>query len=469
MMSEIPPESFKILPNILHGVIITDSRGHILFMNQACEKILGYKMDEISGKHIQMLYGDEEMMPFKQIMDECIKGNDLFGRWHAVHKNGKKVWLDVRARLLPDKTGDQNICLISLCDIGKLKFTEKRLKKSMAVSDAIFDTSLDAMITINEKAIIKSVNKSTEKMFGYSEDELVGNNVKMLIPFPYNIHHDNYIRNYLKTGEKKIIDRRREIQGLKKDGTIFPIDLGVTEVVWEGNRIFTGVIRDLSSRRVLEQRLIEIGNEERRRIGRDLHDGLGQMLTGIRMLTENLARKLQANALPAAGEVQEIAEMLKEADQYTRTLSRGMVQIDIDKVGLNAAIQNLCKQTTKMTGTKCFITGDNEIEIENHTMAIHIYRIIQEAISNAVKHGKAGNITVRLSRNMYHTSVSIDDDGTGFDPAEKEIQGIGLQIMNYRAAMMGGVFEIIRTDEATTRVRCIIPNNMNQFKSIIKA
>jgi two-component system, LuxR family, sensor kinase FixL len=141
--------------------------------------------------------------------------------------------------------------------------------------------------------------------------------------------------------------------------------------------------------------LLEIGNEERRRIGRDLQDGLGQMLSGIKILTENLARKLQANVLPAAGEVQEISEMLRKADQFTRTLSRGMVQVDLEKRGLNAAIQNLCKQTIKMTETKCFITGDYDIEIENHTMAIHIYRIIQKAISNAVKHEKAKNITVR--------------------------------------------------------------------------
>lgn len=462
-MSNQSDNNFNILSSILHGVIVTNKRGHIISWNKACEKILGYKFDEISGKPIRMLYGDDETMPFKKIMQECIEGNDIHRRWHAIHKTGKRLWIDIRAKIMTDKAGNFDTCIISICDIGKLIFTQKRLEKSMAISQAIFDTSLDAMITINEKTQIELVNRSAESMFGYNQNELIGKNVNMLLPFPFNVNHDKYLLNYLETGKSKIMNSRMKTQGLKKDGTIFPIDIGISEVIWGGNRIIAGVIRDLSTQRELEQNLVEIGNEERRKIGRDLHDGLGQMLTGIRMLAESLARKLQANALPAAGEVQEIADMIKQADQFTRELSRGMVQVDVERRGLSVAIQNLCDQTSKMTGVECSFFEHSEIEVENHTMALHIYRIIQESINNAIKHGRPKTVIVRLSQNMHHTSISIHDDGIGFDPEGQDNSGMGLQIMKYRAGLMGGVLETVRTEDNMTLVRCIIPNNMEHF------
>lgn len=462
-MSHLSTYSINILDNILHGVIVTDTSGHILYWNDACKRILGYNTDEIIGKPIRILYDDDETMPFKKILKDCIEGSGVHGRWHALHKNGRSIWLDIRARIHTDITDAPEMCVISICDISKLKFTEQRLQNKRVISQAIFDTSLDAIITIDKSGRIESLNRTAETMFGYSEKELLGENIKVLMPFPYNINHDKYLKNYLKTGEKKILDSRREVHAMKKDGTIFPIDLGVTEIIIEGKRTFAGVIRDLSAQRELEKQLIERGNEERRKIGRELHDGLGQMLTGIRLLTESLTRKLQANALPGAEEVKEISEMITEADQYARSISQGMVQVDVEKRGLSVAIQNLCKQTTKYAGIECTMMESNEIKIENHTMAVHIYRIIQEAISNAIKHGKAHKVIIRLSQNKYHTSISIDDDGEGFNPDEIENKGIGLQIMKYRVGIMGGIFEIARTEEKMTRIQCIIPNNMSQF------
>lgn len=441
---------------------MTDLRGHIIYWNKACEKIFGYKEEEIIGKPVRMLY-DDNTVPFKEILVRCIEDDFVAGRWHGRHKDGSLVWLDIRSKVLNDDDGNQELCVLSVCDIEKLKTAESELRENRALAEAVLDASVDAIITINERGEIRSFNRAASKMFGYDQEEVIGKNVKILMPFPHNENHDSYISNYLRTGEKKIIGKGREVRGLKKEGIVFPIELAVSEVTWEGNRIFAGIIKDLSVRRDLEKRILEIGNEERRRIGRDLHDGLGQMLTGIRMISENLARKLKANGVPGAEEVQEISDMIKEADEYTRTLSRDMVQVDLEKKGLSVALQNTCERVEKMAGIACKYIESGDIEIDNHTLALHLYRIVQEGLNNVIKHADAKNIQVRISKNDQHISLIIDDDGRGFDMNEAQFQGSGIQIMKYRAGIMGGILEIVRTEEDLTRIRCIVPNNLEQF------
>lgn len=452
-----------LLESILHGVLMTDLQGHIIYWNKACEEIFGYSEEEILGKPVRMLYDDSNAITFKEVLARSIKRNFVVGRWHGRHRDGSLIWLDIRSKVLNDDDGNQDVCVLSVCDIEKLKTAESELKENRALAEAVLDASVDAIITINEHGKILSFNRAASKMFGYDEEEVIGKNVKILMPFPHNENHDKYINNYLSTGEKKIIGKGREVQGLKKEGTVFPIELAVSKVRWEGNRIFAGIIKDLSVRHDLEKRILEFGNEERRRIGRDLHDGLGQMLTGIRMISENLARKLKANGVPGADEVQEISSMIKEADEYTRTLSRDMIQVDLEKNGLSVALQNTCERVEKMTGIACEYIESGDIEIENHTLALHLYRIVQEGLNNVIKHANAKNIQVRFSKNNQHISLIIDDDGRGFDINEAQFQGSGIQIMKYRAGIMGGILEIARTEENKTRIRCIIPNNLEQF------
>jgi len=465
MIPDLSKNHLNILQSILHGILMTDLRGHIIYWNSACADIFGYREEEIIGKSIRILYDDDDVLPFKEILAQSLKGDVISGRWHGRHKNTSRIWLDIRLKVLSDKSENQEFSVISVCNIEKLKTTESELKEKMAIAESILDTSVDAIITINVKGKILSFNRAATDMFGYHEDEVLGRDINMLMPIPFSEKHDSYMRNYLETGEKKIIGKGREVQGLKKNGRIFPIDLAVSEVTWEGNRIFAGIVRDLTARRELERRLLEIGNEERRRIGRELHDGLGQMLTGIRLVSENLARKLKVNEVPGAGEVQEISDMIKNADDYARTLSRGMVEVDLEKKGLAVALQNLCCQTEKMSGINCSYMETGNIDVGNHSMALHIYRIVQESMNNAFRHADAKNIQVRLSGNVHHLSITVDDDGKGFDTEKVVENGTGIQIMKYRAGIMGGVLEIVRINENLTRVRCIIPYSSTHFNN----
>lgn len=458
MFSDSIKKQLTILDSILHGVILTDLRGHIIYWNKANEIILGYQKEEILGKPIRILYDDD--LPFKTILKRSFKGKPIHGRWHAKHKLGNRIWLDVRFNMIDDSPQAQSFCVITICDIRKLKTTEHRLRRNTAISQAIFDTSREAMITFGETGNILTCNQTAIRLFKYRKDELLGKNAAELLPFPHNISQTDYLVNNLKTGEEKLIRQGRESQGIRKDGSLFPIEISMDKINLEGQVIYATIIRDISDRREMEKKVLEAGDAERKRIGREMHDGLGQMLTGIRMLSESLARKLRANAVPGADEVQEISDLVKEADEYTRVLSRGMVQVDVEKKGLSVALQNLCDRVSKVNGIACEYRETGSGEIDDDKTAVHLYRIAQEAISNAVKHAEADTIKVRLTSNKERTVMIIDDDGIGFCPEEQEkgvMQGAGLQIMKYRATVLGGILELVRTQDAITRVRCIIP------------
>jgi two-component system, LuxR family, sensor kinase FixL len=473
------PYPFKILESVLHGVAVTDLTGHVLFWNKSAERILGYPNSEVVNKPADMFHTEDET-PLSDILRQCRKGEKIDQSWFATHRDGTKVWLDLRLKVVCDPEKGSGMCMISMYDIEEQKFAEYRLQKNIAMTHAIFDTMVDALITVDENDEILSVNKSATEMFGYQEDELTGVNVSILMPFPHNIHHNDYMKTYRETGNAGIIGKRRELQGIRKDGSIFPIEMAVSEVKRDDEHIYAGIIKDISDRRMLEKKILETSDNERRKIGRELHDGLGQMLTGVRMLADSLARRLEANALPGADEVKEIAGMIRDADEYARILARGMVVVDIEHHGLNYSLENLCKRASRLTGVTVAFEETGNTEIAHESMSLHLYRIAQESVSNAIKHGKARNVKIRLSSNPHHTSLIIDDDGIGFDDESgiglklnksnsevikwlKDQPGAGLHIMQHRAQMIGGILEIGRTEDDRTRVRCVVPNNLEHF------
>src|SRR5690606_33902293 len=146
--------------------------------------------------------------------------------------------------------------------------------------------------------------------------EVAGRNVSVLMPEPYRSEHDGYLAAYRETGRRRIIGIGREVVGRRRDGSTFPMDLAVSEGALPTRRLFTGVVRDISERRELEQEVLRVAEEERRRIGQDLHDGLGQALTGTALIARGLARQLRGAAPPppaeAADEVEEVARLVKE-------------------------------------------------------------------------------------------------------------------------------------------------------------
>lgn len=461
MSSQIKIEEIKILESILHGIMVTDMQGHIIYCNPANVKIFGYNKSDIDGMSIRTLHDEDDNMTFRSLMNKIRDHKPILMRWHGIKKNGERVWLDIRASRIKGKSDESDSCVISLHKIDQLKDTELELSKNKAFAEAILDSTADAIISINEEGEIIQSNEAAVEMFGYSREELGNRNVKILLPLSDTYNVDYYLGKIRVKEGRKIPADKKETEGLRKDGNSFPVELSVSEVTWDGRKIYTAIIKDLTNRRKLERRILEISNEERKKIGSELHDGLGQMLTGIRLQTEYTARKLKANDDPGADEVREIADLLQDADEEARLIAKGMVATDIEQKGLSGAIKSLCEKIQKSSGVQCLSHLAGEIDnIQDHTIALNLFRIIQEAANNAVKHSGAKNIQIELSINP-HLTLKVEDDGEGFEPDQEDAFGSGIPIMHHRARVLGGELSIQRKNEERTVLQCSFPNLMS--------
>ena len=341
----------------------------------------------------------------------------------------------------------------------RLPFIERRVgirETRQREYAALFKTTVDGIIIIDSSGRIESFNSAASSIFGYASEEVIGKNVSMLMPSPHREQHDSYLSNYLTTGQAKIIGIGREVSGRRKDGSLFPMDLAVSEVRKHNDVFFTGVVRDITERRRLEHEVLRISEQERRRIGQDLHDGLGQMLTGIGLICQNLARQLSAKDSPHAEDLHEITDLIREADAMARNLARGLVQVELEGDGLKAALRTLCQNAERFFDVTCSLDISGELTLGDSGAASNLYRIAQEAISNAVKHGRASEIKVTVRRSGTMLELVIDDNGIGFPKTLSEDRGMGVDIMGYRARVIGGMLSIRAHPKGGTTVRCVV-------------
>ena len=319
---------------------------------------------------------------------------------------------------------------------------EQKLRESEARARSILKTTVDAIITIDERGNVKTFNRAAEELFQYSSSDVIGKNVHMLMPQPYRREHDGYMENYQKSGNAKIIGIGREVTGKRKDGTTFPMYLAVSEVNVNGNRLYTGIIRDITEQRRLEQEVLRISEHERHRIGQDLHDGLGQMLTGITLINKNIAASLKEENHPLAGDVHEITDLVKEADEYARNLSRNLIPVELDSSGLVTALERLTVNAERLFNIECTLHNVVNIHFDDPTSLTHMYRIVQEATSNAVKHGSASKVAISMEYDDTKLVVKIEDNGTGFTKDWDKQKGLGVRIMKFRSRLIGANLEI---------------------------
>ena len=231
----------------------------------------------------------------------------------------------------------------------------------------------------------------------------------------------------------------------------------------ERQRASTARISLLEHTQKLEKQIIEVSEYEQQRIGRDLHDGLCQFLAAIGCAATSLKMDLEEKGLPElAQSAGEIESLLSESVKQARDLSHGLVPVQLDEAGLSVALRELTATTNRLLPVKCTFECATETQAGLNGKATHLYRIAQEAIHNATKHGKAHKIEIRLSANTSVTSLSISDDGIGFPKNGGETGGVGISIMRYRAHLMDGEFAIEAGNKGGTTVSCTVPIEVAQ-------
>lgn len=339
-----------------------------------------------------------------------------------------------------------------------LAMSDEMIRENLEKLRAILNSAADAIVTINHKGVITAINPATVELFGYTEDEMVGQNVSLLMPEPHHSEHGGYLSRYMQTGEARIIDKRRELTAKRKDGSVFPIELSVSKFPDGEGPMFTAIIHDISRRRELEKHLAEVRDDEQRRIAQELHDGLGGQMTGISLLVKALRNRLQEEGSPYAAEVDELAKHIEKAHAHVRAISRGLSPVEILPDGLSRSLRDLAEQTDRAANIRCTFQTDDTV-VHKPFVAAHLFRIAQEAVSNAVRHGHPSTIDISLGHEQDHVLLSIRNDGRSFKHLSDSERGMGIHTMKHRAGVIGGELWITECEGGGTVVICRAPNS----------
>ncbi|MEX1049897.1 MAG: PAS domain S-box protein [Akkermansiaceae bacterium] len=214
---------------------------------------------------------------------------------------------------------------------------------------------------------------------------------------------------------------------------------------------------EISERLRLEEEILRISEREQMRIGQDLHDDLGQQLVSINMLAESLARTLQAETHPEAGKAIRLGTFITESIQTTRNLAKSFYPVELERGGLMVALKNLAQRTEELAGITCELKTDDKFQAEKSS-EIHLYRIVQESISNAIKHGQSSKVVIECTAENGSRKLTITDNGSGFTPPEKgQWKGMGLHLFSYRARLMGAQIDVRRGALGGCQVTCVLP------------
>lgn len=435
------------------AIALQDAKGRIIETNRSYEHMVGFTGDEIRKLGVKHLTHPEDVAEGVRLFEELVSGKrDRYRREKRFcRKDGSELWAISFNSAIRSPDGKLRYIISLVEDITERKRSDTA-RQELAT---IVESSEDAIISKTLDGNITSWNQSAERMFGYAAAEAIGRPLTIIVP-PERMKELERIMAQLHSGK-----RVEEFETLRrrKDGSLIEVSVTASPIKDAQGRVtaVSAIVRDITERKRLENEILQIGTNERRRIGHELHDGLGQVLTGIAFKARALQERIATTVPAQAAEFEEIVNLINGAISQTRRLAHGLDPIEVEAAGIVAALGNLASETRHLFGIECdFDCAEHDLEL-NDQASLALYRITQEAIRNAHTHGEAQQVRIKLSRVSGRLRLNVKDDGKGFGPRHPGKTGMGLRIMEHRARSIGGELDIASRPGHGTAVECSVP------------
>lgn len=487
------------------AMMIHGADGRIQIVNAQAEKLFGYDREEMIGRTMELLMPErfrrrhvQHRKTYSPESPPRPMGTGLV--LFALHKDGREIPVEISLSNLGVTGG--TMVISSIRDVTSRVAAEEALRQSQRLATSTIEAIPASLAVLDENGVILSINdawsdlasanpesphacalgakypaaclpasgedaEAATRLAAGIDDVIAGHAPRFVMEFPVTSSDGTrwfvgHVTPFRGAGPRRVVVAHLDITQRKRAERVVrrlneELEHRVEERTLELRRANETLQAEMATRLRLEQEILDIGERERQRIGQDLHDDLGQQLAGAWCLSQALENDLRAGRSKAAASAARITQTLQNALALTRNLARGLHPVAVEAGGLGAALKELATRTAGLFGVDCTCELPAPAPLVDDATATHLYRIAQESMTNAVKHGRASRIVVRLELDPPGARLSITDNGCGLGGQKSAGEGMGLRIMPYRADMIGGRLAITPRPGGGTIVSCRFP------------
>jgi PAS domain S-box-containing protein len=481
------------------GYATLDRNGCIRDINLTGARILGRNHRSLVGGTLLSLVSRTDRHKFLGYLKLVRRGDgSITTEFHFQRPDKGEVLLQLVSDSSPATNGQPGAIRTVFSDVTEQRCIEIERNESRAELAAITASAMEAIISLGAERRIVQFNIAAEAMFCCPAHRAIGRPVWQLIPKRFHDATERLFRSFSQAGipfrPMGVLD---ELWGLRSHGEEFRIEASLSQTEVSGEKRLTLMMRDITERkrneeeirrlnseleqrvrdrtaqleaanrelrrevaqrRYLEQQLLKVSEREQRRIGQDLHDGIGQQLTGLMLLNDARLKKLCRESRPDAIEARRMARLLAQARVQVHQLARGLHPVPATSNGLMTALGQLAQNVSSLHRVDCRFRCPREILVQDNVVATHLFRIAQEAIHNSIRHGRSKSIRLALSSANGSVRLTVRDDGQRFAPEMMgNSGGLGLQIMKSRCEAINASLNIRHARPQGMRVACVAP------------
>lgn len=426
------------------------------YISPQIETLLGFTPAEWTQDHglwFRQIHPDD-----KRVAIDTEHNVGRLGRFRAEYrlfaKDGHVVWCRDEGLLLARGNDQPPLLHGVIVDITERRRAEEATRESEEKYRRLINTMQEGLIVSDENAVITFVNPRLAEMTGYRVEALLGRSVFTIVDEAGAAR----VKHQLARRRQGLSDEY-EHELVHRSGRHVAVFVRATPLLDDQGRYLGALASmvDMTEQQRLQREVFQVSDREQRRIGQDLHDGLCQTLIGAGFAITKLENRLRAARSSRADELHRIGEDVSRANAQAREIAAGLHPVELENGGLVSALRQLTMSMDMLYKVKCRYVGDPDLQVPDLTRAVHVYRIAQEALTNAIKHSGAEEIEIRLARDDGLLGLSVLDNGRGLSAASLEKSGMGMNIMAYRARMINGSLTVQNRESGGTSVQLVFP------------